>query len=135
MCRALVATQREHIGMVMLSVIADHVDDAMVTLMQAAFPGFQSIEPPFLCSSAKVAKSGYIVADLVNRFGKIEKDVGLYASETDLRDDVRRLADRLKLSDDDRVTMFKCVQRWVVADRRLDPTFDPQDPDAKRMVQ
>ena len=43
MCRALVATKHEHIGMVMLSVIADHVNDAMMTLMQAAFPGFESI--------------------------------------------------------------------------------------------
>jgi hypothetical protein len=30
--------------------------------------------------------------------------------------------------------MFKCVSRWLRADRRLDPTFDPQDPDAKRLV-
>ena len=51
-----------------------------------------------------------------------------------MRDAFRRLADRLKLSDSDRIEMFKYVQRWVVADRRLDPTFDPQDPDAKRLT-
>lgn len=133
MCRALVASKYEHVGMVMLSVIADYVNDGMLVVMQAAFPGFTTIVPPFLCSSAKVDKSGFVVADMVNRFGKIEKDAGLYPSETELRDDVRRLADRLALSDEDRVTMFKCVQRWVVADRRLDPTFDPKDPDAKRL--
>jgi hypothetical protein len=51
-----------------------------------------------------------------------------------MQNDFRRLADRLKLSDADRIEMFKCVQRWVVADRRLDPSFDPRDPDAKRLV-
>jgi hypothetical protein len=50
-----------------------------------------------------------------------------------MRDAFRRLADRLKLNDADRIELFKCVQRWVVADRRLDPTFDPKDPDAKRL--
>jgi hypothetical protein len=30
--------------------------------------------------------------------------------------------------------MFKYAQAWVVADRRLDPTFDPQDPDARRVL-
>jgi hypothetical protein len=30
--------------------------------------------------------------------------------------------------------MFAAVKRWVVADRRLDPNMDPQDPDAKRLV-
>lgn len=71
---------------------------------------------------------------MVERDGTISKDVAIYASEIALRDDFRHLADRLKLTDDERVEMFKAVQRWVVADRRLDPTFDPQDPDAKRLV-
>lgn len=134
MSRALRETQREHIGMIMLSVIAHNFDGALLTLMEATFPGFKSIEPPFLCTAAKVAKNGAIVADMVNRFLCIEKDVWLYPNETALRDDCRRLADRMNLSDDERIEMFKCVQRWVVADRRLDPTMDPQDPDAKRLV-
>lgn len=134
MSRALRASQHEHVGMVMLSVIADNFDGALLTLMEITFPGFTSIRPPFLCSSAKVAKDGSIVADMVNRWGYIEKDVGIYPSEGHLRDDIRRLADRLALSDEERVEMFKCVQRWVVADRRLDPTMDPRDPGAKRLV-
>lgn len=134
MSRALRASQCDHVGMVILSVVADNFDGALLTLMQVTFPGFTSILPPFLCSSAKVAKNGTIVADMVNRFGCIEKDVVLYANEIALRDDMRRLADRLLLTDAERIEMFKCVQRWVVADRRLDPTMDPQDPDAKRLV-
>lgn len=132
--RVLVETQGEHIGIVLLSVLAHNFDDAMPVLLRVAFPGFTSIAPPFLCTAGKVAKTGAVVADVVNHNGTISKDVALYINETALRDDFRRLADRLKLDDADRVEMFKCVQRWVVADRRLDPTFDPQDPDAKRLV-
>lgn len=134
MSRALRASQRDHVGMIMLSVIAHNFDGALLTLMQVTFPGFTSIVPPFLCTAAKVAKDGSVVADMVNRFGCIEKDVRLYPNETALRDDVRCLADRMKLTDAERIEMFKCVQRWVVADRRLDPTMDPNDPDAKRLV-
>ena len=55
-------------------------------------------------------------------------------SELALRNDFRRLADKIKLSDADRVELFAAVKNWVVADRRLDPTMDPKDPDAKRLV-
>jgi hypothetical protein len=47
---------------------------------------------------------------------------------------MRRLADRLKLSDQERLEFFTCVKRWLVADLRLDPTMDPMDPDAKHLT-
>jgi hypothetical protein len=119
---------------VLLSVLAHSFDDAMPVLLRIVFPGFTSITAPFFSTAGKVAKSGHVVADMVTKNGKIEKDFPIYLNETELRDDFRRLADRLKLNDADRIEMFKCVQRWVVADRRLDPTFDPKDPDAKRFV-
>jgi hypothetical protein len=50
-----------------------------------------------------------------------------------MRDAFRRLADHVKLNDPERIELFKYAQRWVVADRRLDPTLDPQDPDARRL--
>lgn len=120
-------------GAVVLSVLAHSFDEAMPTLLAIVFPGFKSITAPFLSSAARVDKTGAVVADMVTRNGAILKDAVLYPTETKLRDDFRQLADRLKLSDPDRIELFKCVQRWVVADRRLDPTFDPQDPDAKRL--
>lgn len=132
--RALIVSKNRHIGIVLLSVLAHTFDDAMPVLLGVCFPGFTSITPPFLCSAGKVGKFGQIVADVVNRDQTITKDASLYFNEIEMRDDFRRLADQLGLSDADRIEMFKCVQRWVVADRRLDPTFDPQDPDAKRLV-
>lgn len=52
--RALVATRREHIGVVLLSVLAHNYDDAMPVLLRVAFPGFTSIQAPFLCTAGKV---------------------------------------------------------------------------------
>lgn len=123
-----------HLGAVVLSVLAHNYDEAMPTLLRLVFPGFTSIAAPFYCTAGKVDKAGRVVADVVTRTGEIVKDAEVFASEEKLRDEFRRLADRLKLSDPDRIELFKCVQRWVVADRRLDPNFDPRDPDAKRLV-
>lgn len=122
-----------HMAAVLLSVLAHNFDDAMPILLRIAYPGFTSIAAPFYCTAGKLAKSGQIVADVVTTDGQIVKDAKVFDSEIQMRDAFRRLADRMKLSDSDRVEMFKCVQRWVVADRRLDPNFDPKDPDAKRL--
>lgn len=121
-------------GAVVLSVLAHTYDDAMPVLLRIVFPGFTSIAAPFYCTAAKVDKSGAVVADCVTKDGQIVKDAVVFQSEGEMQDNFRRLADHLKLNDSDRVELFKCVQRWVVADRRLDPTFDPKDPDAKRLV-
>lgn len=132
--RALVETKGPA-RMVMLSVLAHTLEEAVITLCFAAFHDFDGRLPiPALVSAARIAKTGAVVADMVDRFGTIKKDTVLFKTELEMRDAFRRLADRMKLSDSDRIEMFKYVQRWVVADRRLDPTFDPQDPDAKRLV-
>jgi hypothetical protein len=123
-----------HTGAVALSVLAHNFDDALLPLLQIVFPGFTSIAAPFYCSAGKVNKSGAIVADVVKADGSIVKDVAVYRNETEMRDTFRRLADRLKLNDADRVELFGAVKRWVVADRRLDPAMDPKDPDAKRLL-
>jgi hypothetical protein len=130
--RALVAA-RGKTAAVLLSVLAHNYDEQLLTLLKVAFPGFESISAPFLSSAGRVAKSGAIVADVVQRDGRIERQEVLYRNEIELRDDFRRLADALKLDDSDREQLFIAVKKWVVADHRLDPTMDPQDPDAKRL--
>lgn len=130
--RAL-ATAQGTTGAVLLSVLAHNYDEHMPVLLRAVFPGFVSIAAPFLTTAARVMKNGAIVADVCRATGKIDKKAVLYRNEIALRDDFRRLADRLKFSDEDRVEMFAAVKKWVVADYRLDPSMDPQDPDAKRL--
>jgi hypothetical protein len=120
--------------MVVMSVLAHTYDEAVFTLCAAVFPDFDgSLRPPFLTTAAKIDKEGRIVADMVDERGVIHKDTVLFPTEMSLRDSFRTLADRLKLNDVDRIELLKCAQRWVVADRRLDPTFDPKDPDARRL--
>ena len=130
----VLAEAKGQLGAAVLSVLSHNFDEAMPVLLRIVFPGFTSIAAPFYCTAAKVAKTGAVVADVVTKDGQIVKDAVVFRTEMEMQDQFRRLADRLKLSDAHRVEMFKCVQRWVVADRRLDPTFDPQDPDAKRLV-
>lgn len=128
------AAARGKLGMVLLSVLAHNYDEALPTLLRVVFPGFTEPALPCLVSAAKVAKTGAIVADMLGRDGQKHSNVPLYQSEIKLRDDFRRLADELKFNDSDREQMFLAVQKWVVADRRLDPAMDPKDPDAKRLV-
>jgi len=120
---------------VLLSVIAHTYEeagvDAILTLIDPSFDGRLSL--PGLSTAAKIDKTGAIVADVIDRSGLIHKDEVIFVNEMQMRDAFRALADRVKLNDADRIEFFKVVQRWVVADRRLDPNLDPRDPDAKRL--
>lgn len=120
---------------VVMSVLAHSFPDAMDTLLRALMPNWDG-KPlgPYLSTCGKIAKNNTVVADVIYPDGRIEKDAVLYLSEIHLRDDMRRLADKLKLVDRDRAEFFTAIRNWVVADRRLDPNFDPRDPDAKRLV-
>ena len=118
---------------VILSVMAHNYAGAILTLCQVVWPGFVGLESGFV-SAGKIDKSGRVVADYGSKNGTIIKDMVVYRSDVEYRDAMRRLADRLKLSDQERLEFFTCVKRWLVADRRLDPTMDFADPDAKRLV-
>lgn len=132
--RVLAHTQGKPLGAVVISVLAHSYDDAMPTLLAVVFPGFSGLKPPGLCSAGKIAKTGAVVADVIQRSGARVKDAVLFRNELALQSAFRRLADQLKLADGERRELFGAVQRWVVADTRLDPTMDPRDPEAKRLV-
>lgn len=135
--RALAETEGK-LHAVVMSVLAHNFDEAMPVLMQIVFPGFivgeEPIKNAIYSSAARIDKAGCVVADKISRGGVKEKDSVVFSSEIEMRGEFRRLADRMKLSDADRAEMFYAVRRWVVADRRLDPNMNPQDPDAKRLV-
>lgn len=131
--RVLMRTGKQ-VYSVLLSVLAHNFDEALPTLLRTINPNFKSITAPFYCSAAKIDKAGRIVADLVTRDGLILKDSVVFTSQREMRDVFRRLADVLKFDDRERMEFFTALRKWVVADRRLDPTMDPRDPDAKRLV-
>lgn len=124
------------LGGVVLSIFAHGLDaDGLVFILQATFPDFYSIGAPFLGSAAKIDKAGRIVADAVLRDGTAPvKDHVLFRCAREMEAALRRLADRCRLSDTDRLKLFVAAKQWVVADRRLDPNMDPADPDARRLT-
>jgi hypothetical protein len=132
--RALEAAEGTNFA-VMLSVLGHSFPEALPVVMHLLIPDWDGRPPgPYLISCGKIAKTGAIVADVVDpRTGVITKEAVLYLSEIHLRDQARKIADQLKLTDRDRSEFFTAVRTWVVADRRLDPSFDPRDPDAKRL--
>lgn len=128
----LAAKDRMHLCV--LSMLSHNFDDAMLALLMAVYPGFRSIKAPFLCTAARVLKGGNVVADVVTKDGRILKWVKLFEDEQAMEREFRKLADKLKLDDDDRRGLFAAVKRWVVCDYRIDPNMNPMDPDAKRLI-
>ena len=116
---------------VMLSVLAHNYEGALPVLLTIVFPGFAGVRAPFFCSAARIMQSGQVAADLVTKTGRLVKRAEVFKSELAMQDAFRRLADEIKASDRERVELFDAVKNWVVADFRLDPTMDRNDPDAK----
>lgn len=119
----------------MLSVIAHNYEGALMVLLAVIHPGFVGIRPPFYCSAGRILETGHVVADLVTRTGALVKRSIVFRNEAEMQGELRRLADKLKLNDDDREEMFAAARRWIVCDFRIDPLVDPRDPGAKRYLQ
>lgn len=131
------ARPRHKLGMCVVSILSQNFDDAMpimLALYGVRTPPAGGLVSPVLVSAAKIAKTGQVMADIIGRDGRRYKNQVLFKSETELQSAFRRLADRLKFGDADRVEMFAAIKRWVVCDYRLDPTMNSADPDAKRLV-
>jgi hypothetical protein len=119
---------------VILSIFAHSYEDRrLLTLLYVVF-GTIAVKAPFLCSAGKIDKRGRVCADVITRYEILWKMQPLYENEIIFRDALRRLANRLKLDGRDRVKLFELARKWIVCDYRLDPTLDPRDPDAKRLV-
>lgn len=123
---------RGRAAMVLMSALVHSYEESAPILYALIFPDHGKVMAPYLESCGRVAKNGAITAKVRHRGGLLSEDV-IYPNEIALRDEFRKLADELKLSDADRVELFGAIKRWVVADRRIDPTMDPKDPDAKRL--
>jgi hypothetical protein len=99
----------------------------MQILLRVVFPkapiarnGWTEISLPFLYGPAKIDKYGRVLCGLVDKLGHNRGQSVIYETEGEMLKDVRDLADRLKLNDDDRVQMVGAVKQWIVADRRID---------------
>lgn len=133
--RSLAVTEIESpkLCRVLMSVFADNYDETMPFLLHAVF-GSAAVTAPFLCTSPKIDKRGRVVADLITKYGTRQKHHVIFDDEDQMQGVFRRLADKMRFSDAERIDLFIAVRHWVKADQRLDPTMDRRDPDAKRLV-
>lgn len=125
--------------LVVSSMLAHAYDEAMAVMFRVVKPKCwdayqQTLRTPFLCSAGKIWKDGTIVADAILFDGALKQRKVMFSSSRDFEYECRKLADRLKLSDKERVEFFIVAKNWVVCDYRIDPTMDPRDPDARRLV-
>lgn len=125
---------RDTMGACILSVMAHNFDDALPVILRIAFPSFTAIGTPMLCSAARIARSGHVMADFISTSGFKRKNQAFFKNTRDMERQFRKVADKARLDDNERIEMFDAVKRWVVCDYRLDPTMDRNDPDAKRLT-
>lgn len=111
---------------VLHAIIVAEYPQALPFLLRSVFPGFIDIKLPQLFGYARIERSGAVTC-LITRTraelaGAAPRDrVPIYASNDEMCADMRRLADRLKLSDADRTEMFELIQKWVAEDLRIGP--------------
>lgn len=110
---------KDKIGMCVISVLAHNFDDALEVLLR--LHGFDGLAGAQLCSAAKVARTGEVMADMVSKWGTLVKNQGMFLNTDQMQNEFRAFADPLKLTDQERVEFFDAVKRWVVCDFRLDP--------------
>lgn len=104
---------------VVLVVLFHAYTKVIKTLLRVVFPGFRDIHAPFFSSGATIALNGKLICDLVEKSGLV-RPVVVYESTDDLNREMRDLADRLKLTDPERLEFTAAIQKWVVADARID---------------
>lgn len=103
---------------VVLIILCMSYTTAIKTLLRVVFD-IRDIPRPFFASGAEVQLSGKLVCDIVERSG-LTHPVVVYESLDDLNREMRDLAERLKLSDAERLEFTAAIKRWVVADHRVD---------------
>lgn len=106
---------------VMLIAIAKEYPADLLLLLRATF-GTAEIGKPFYSGYATILASGRVVCmqhDVDSNRLVWKGVVKVYDNEDQLISQTRRLADKLKLSDADRIEMFTVLQKWVARDDRI----------------
>lgn len=104
---------------VVLVVLAEACSSVIMTLLRVVFPGFTDITRPFFSGGATIILNGKVVCDMTGKSG-LKQPVVVYDSTDAMNRDMRAIADRLKFTDPERLEFTAAIQRWVVADLRVD---------------
>lgn len=119
-CRALKEADGK-LQRVMLIALTKEYPTDLLRLLQVAF-GTIEIPDKFYSGYARITPSGHLVCMWH------EKDssglwwkgfVKVFDSDEKFTGEMRRLADKMKLDDADRVEMFRVLRKWVTKDERV----------------
>lgn len=123
--RALAEARGKEAAIVM-AVLFHSYRPAMQILLRVVFPnaplarnGWTEISRPFLYGAATVVADGKVTCGMIGKDGRKYPRMLLFDREAQLVSMFRRLADRLKFTDAERIEMTEAVKRWVVADHRV----------------
>jgi hypothetical protein len=117
--RALRAAKGRAAAVLIAALVAE-IPGAVPVLLRVAFPGFKDVKLPQLTGYATIAGSGRVICDIIDRNRVRCSGEVIYESVEELRDDFRRLADKLKLNDAERKEMSQLLSKWVSSDLRYD---------------
>lgn len=122
-CRLLVESKGVE-RLVVLAVLANLYLEAMEVLLNVAFPDFIQIKPPIYSGFATIKRAGHVVCDYIDADYTVYRNVVVYDSEDKMNGAFRRIADRLKLGDNERIALFVDLKRWVSRDERIGPSIE-----------
>jgi len=105
---------------VVLSVLAFNFPDALLVLLKITYPSFAGLKRPLILGGATVARDGKVMAQVMKDGATEPEWEPIFYSQEQLGYEFRKLADRLKFDDVQRIEMISAVQAWIVADLRID---------------
>lgn len=123
--RALAEARGKEAAIVMAVLFHSYLP-AMQILLRVVFPsaplarnGWTEIARPFLYGGATIVNTGKVTCGMIGKDGRKYPRMLLFDREAQLVSMFRKLADRLKLNDAERIEMTEAVKRWVIADHRI----------------
>lgn len=122
-CRLLAAAEETEFA-VTLAMLANLYYEAMHTMLLVVFPGFKQLQLPMLSGFATIAPDGKVLCDFIDSNRTLHRNRPIYDSEDDMIGAFRRIADRLKFKDADRIAMFAALKRWTSRDMRIKPAIE-----------
>jgi hypothetical protein len=93
-------------------------------ILRAAFHNFGGDYPRF-GHGAKILKDGVVIAKVATAKGLVD-EVRIDTVEN-IRDAFRRVADEIKLSDEDRGSLFEVLREWMSEDQRAKSGVEGSD--------
>ena len=101
------------------AVLATRGNQTLMGTVVLAVIGRNAKNPPWIEEPFTILADGTVITDVVTRDRWLHKNQPLF-HVSDLVSEFRRLADHLRLSDDDRIAMFAELRKFIKLDMRAD---------------